>query len=184
MIVAIEVKDEGLIKEAFRAGLFVNISYDEKKKDGSRLYFPYWDRERKKALANDEEIKNGNIEQEFLNNVNGYLVIGFGKVRDGLLALDNDYGIDAKVNYQKNKSLIYEARIPLELVGLKSDKIAVQLGVTTQYSLLKKASQAQYNQYRRNMSPMMGMGRPMLQSTLKNPYKGDTEVWVIDTIEK
>ncbi|MBD1429307.1 MULTISPECIES: hypothetical protein [Sphingobacterium] len=185
LIVAIVVKDLQLQREAFRGGLFVDISYDEKKKDGARLNFPYWDRERKRAIANDEEMDQKKFEQELLNNVNGYYLTGFGRVRDGVLALDNDYGIQAKVQVDSNKCLVYEAKIPLDLVGVKSNQIAVHLGINTQFAMLKKAAENARKRNNNMYSPYgYGMmGRPMMQNTLKNPYKGDTEIWVIDTIK-
>ncbi len=180
LVVAIVIKDPQLQQEALRGGLFVNVSYNEKKKEGARLQFPYWDRERRRALANNEEIQD-NFQQEVLKNVNGYFLSGFAKVRDGVLALENDYRIEAKVRLDSNKVLYYEARIPLDLIGLKSENIAVNLGVNTNFALLKRAS-AQANKARNAnmMYPMMG--RRMMQSSPKNPYKVDTEVWVIDKI--
>lgn len=180
LIVAIVVKDLQLQREAFRNGLFVDVSYDGKRKEGARLQFPYWDRERRRALADMEPRETTNLEKELLNNVNGYFLTGFGRVRDGVLALQNDYEIDAQVKVDSNKFLIYEAKIPLDLIGLKSDQITVNLGINTQYTLLKKASSnANRN---RNMYPTMG--RPIMQGTLKNPYSGDTEVWVYNKIIK
>lgn len=182
LIVALVIQDLQLQREAFRGGLFVDISYDGKKKDGARLNFPYWDRERRRAIANDEELEQKNFEQELLNNVNGYFLTGFSSVRDGVLALENDYSIEAKVTIDSNKCLIYEARIPLELVGLKSNEVAVHLGINTQFAMLKRAAQ---NANKRNTySPYSMMGRPMMQTTLKNPYKGDTDIWVIERINK
>ncbi|MGN0003417.1 MAG: hypothetical protein ACI35V_08280 [Sphingobacterium composti] len=181
LYVTIVIKDLQLQREAFRGGLFIDVSYDGKKKEGARLQFPYWDRERRRALADlGQHEETANLEKELLNNVNGYFLTGFGRVRDGVLALQNDYGIDGIVKIDTNKCLVYEAKIPLQLVGLKSEQIAVNLGINTQYALLKKAaSNANKN---RNMYPMMG--RPVMQSTLKNPYSGETEVWVYNKIIK
>lgn len=183
LCVAIEVEDPQLKHEVFRSGFFINISYDDKKKDGARLYFPYWDRERKRALVNNDDLTPENVEHEFLNNVNGYYVMGFGRVRDGLLSLANDYNIQAEVKYIDNRILRYEARIPLELAGVKSNKIAVQVGVSTQYMLLKKAQQ---NSKTRNNTAYYSMmrGRPIMQNTLKNPFNGETDVWVIGELKK
>lgn len=180
LFVAIVVKDLQLQREAFRGGLFVDISYTDKKKEGARLQFPYWDRERRRALANDEELANKNFEEELLNNVNGYFLSGFGRVRDGVLAISNDYNIQAKVKIDSNKCLVYEARIPLGLVGLKTNDLAINLGINTYYNQMKKiASNSNRN---RNMSPMM-MGRPTMSNTLKNPFSSDTDIWVFDKIK-
>lgn len=186
LFVAIVIKDLQLQREAFRGGLFVDISYDAKKKDGARLNFPYWDRERKRAIANDEEMDQKNFEKELLDNVNGYYITGFSRIINGVLALDNDYGIVARVNIDSNKLLIYEAKIPLNLVGVKSKEVAIHVGVNTQFAMLKAAAEnANKNRRNNNMySPYSMMGRPIMQSTLKNPYKADTDAWIIDTIGK
>lgn len=183
LCVAIEVEDPQLKHEVFRSGFFINVSYDEKKKDGARLYFPYWDRERKRALGNSEDLSPENMEHEFLNNVNGYYIMGFGRVRDGLLSLANDYNIRAEVKYIDKKTLRYEARIPLDLVDVKSNKIAVQVGVSTQYMLMKKAQQNTNTRSNASYYSMM-RGRYTMQNTLKNPFKGETDVWVIGELKK
>lgn len=180
LFVAIVIKDPQLQQEALRGGLFVNVSYNDKKKEGARLQFPYWDRERRRALANNEEIRD-NFQQEVLKNVNGYFLSGYAKVRDGVLAIENDYNIEAKVRLDSNKVLYYEARIPLDLIGLKSENVAINLGVNTNFALLKRAA-AQANKTRNTNMMYPIMGRPMMQSSPKNPYKVDTEVWVIDKI--
>lgn len=182
LFVAIVIKDPQLRQEALRGGLFVNISYNDKKSEGARLQYPYWDRERRRALANNEEIRE-NFAQEILKQVSGYFLSGFGKVRDGVLALENDYNIEAKVQMDRDDILYYEARIPLDLVGVKGNTVAVNLGINTNYALAKRAAD-QANK-RRNATVMYPMiGRPMVQSSIKNPYKVDTEVWVIDRIGK
>lgn len=175
---AVLIKDLQLQRDAFRGGIFVNISYNDKKKEGARIIFPYWDGERRRALANDEELRSKNIEQELLKNVNGYYLKGFAKVRDGVLALDNDYGIRAKVQMDSNKCLLYEAVVPLDLVGLKSDVVAIQLGVNTQFAMLRKAAENQ----NRNMPINPMYARPSVSNSIKNPYKGETEVWIIDKV--
>lgn len=182
LFVAIVIKDIQLQREALSGGIFVNISYNDKRKDGARLYFPYWDRERKKALSASEELRQTeNFEQALLEKVNGYYLQGFGRVRDGLLALDNDYGIRATTLVDSNKNLVYEARIPLELVGLKSDVVAVQVGVRTQYAMMKKAMESSNRPTNRGYGydyPVMG------GPSLKNPYKAETEIWIVDKVEK
>lgn len=181
LFVAIIIKDPDLQQEALRGGLFVNISYDDKKREGARLQYPYWDRERRRALANNEEIRD-NFAQEILKNVSGYFLSGFARVRDGILALENDYNIEAEVKIDAG-ILYYEARLPLDLAGIKGNTIAVNLGINTNYSLAKRAAdQVNRRQSANVMYPMSR--RPMVQSSIRNPYKVDTEVWVIDEIRK
>lgn len=180
LFVAMVINDVQLQREAFRGGLFVDISYNGKKKEGARLQFPYWDSERRRAMANDEELRHKDAAMELIKNVNGYFLTGFARVRDGVLALENDYGVRAKATVDSNKCLIYEACIPLELIGLKDDLITVNLGVNTQYAMLKMA--ASKTNRNTNMYPMMY--RSTFHTTLKKPYASDTDVWVYGKIKK
>src|SRR5690606_12985253 len=134
----------------------------------------------RRALASDEELANKNFEEELLNNVNGNYLSGLGRVRDGVIAINNDYNIQTKGRIDNNKCLDYEAKIPLGCVGLKTNDLAINLGINTYYNQMKKiASNSNRN---RNMSPMM-MGRPTMSNTLKNPFSSDTDIWVFDKIK-
>lgn len=168
---AIIVKDPALQREALMGGLVLNISYNDKKRDGARLYFPVADREGIRALSQDEERLAEDYRQEVLNTTRGYYVLGFDKVVDGLLSFQNSYGIHAVARIDSS-SLYYEAVIPLDLVGLKSDQFAIKIGVNTQFSRMQVNS--------RNQSRTMGpYGMTVPRAVAKNPYREPTEIWVL-----
>lgn len=178
LFVAVRIKDDMLQREALRNGIFVNLSYNEKKKDGAKLLFPFVDRERLRALSQDEDLDMKNIKNELLKSVRGYQISGFSKVVDGLLSFDNTYGIRALARLDDTNVLVYESEIPLDLINFKSDKIAVQVGVNTQFFQMKKVvdSNSRSNNVRI-------YGASPTRTTLKNPYKEETTVWLMGTIK-
>jgi len=173
LYVAVRIKDEALQMEALNTGIFVNISYDEKKKSGAKLYFPLIDREKRRAMREEDRVEGVNVKQEMLNSVRGYYIEGFSKVIDGLLSLDNHYGIKAVVKLDEKDGLIYESRIPLDLIKFKSDKIAVQIGVNTNFMRLQNTEKVMP----RSVNTTIYGRRPAGQKIV-NPYAEDTSVWV------
>ncbi len=176
---AVVVKDPALQNEAIMRGILLNLSYNTKKKDGAQLLFPVADKESIRALRNDEDRDKSNIKQDILQASRGYLVKGFTKVRDGLLSFQNDYGIKAVAKLDSSNVLLYEASIPLDLIHFKSDSIAVQVAVITQYMLMQKIARDRPSN---NTMGMYGIYRPT-QPTLKDPYSEKTEIWVTGSIK-
>ena len=127
-----------------------------------------------------EQIEN-NI-KALLNNISDDSVIVMDEETDNYYVRNKLKGfkVDSTFKIDSNKCLVYEARIPLSLVGLKTNDLAINLGINTNYNQMKKiASNSNRN---RNMSPMM-MGRPTMSNTLKNPFSSDTDIWVFDKIK-
>lgn len=178
LFVAVRIKDDMLQREALRNGVFVNISYNEKKKEGAKLVYPFVDRERLRALSQDEDLDASNIKDELLKSVRGYLISGFSKVVDGLLSFDNTYGIQAVARFDENNILVYESVVPFELIDFKSDRIAVQVGINTQFFQMKKMGDS-----RNRPSNVQIYGASPTGGVLKNPYKEETEVWLLDSIK-
>ncbi|HMR20415.1 MAG TPA: hypothetical protein PKA53_14015 [Sphingobacterium sp.] len=178
MYAAVIIKDPVLQNEALANGIIFNLSYNDKKRDGARLFFPVADRESMRALQQEDERPVGDYRKEILNTTRGYYVIGFSKVVDGLLSFQNEYGIRAVANLDTANNLCYEAIIPLDLIVFKSDKIAVKLAVNTQFSRLQRAAR------NRNTSAMGPYGvYRQREPVLRNPYKESTEIWVVGSIK-
>lgn len=173
---AVVVRDRNLQNEALSNGIVFNLSYDKKKKEGARLFFPVADREGLRALQQEDERPVDDYRKEILGTTRGYYVMGFSKVVDGLLSFQNDYGVRAIVTFDST-SLLYEAVIPLDLVVFKSDLIAVKLAVNTQFSRLQRAAR---NQNNRASGPYGIYGYQ--PAAPKNPYKESTEIWVVGSI--
>lgn len=174
--VAVRIKDEMLQREALRNGIFVNLSYNEKKKEGAKLLYPSVDRERLRALSQDEDLDRNNIKAELLKSVRGYQISGFSKVVDGLLSFDNSYGIRAKAQFEGD-ILLCESEVPLDLIKFESDRIAIQVGVNTQFFQMKKVVDATPSP--NNVRIYGASPKP----TVKNPYKEETAVWFFGNIK-
>lgn len=175
--VAVRIKDDMLQQEALRNGIFVNLSYNEKKKEGAKLLYPYVDRERLRALSQDEDLDRNNIKAELLKSVRGYQISGFSKVVDGLLSFDNSYGIRAKARFEED-ILLCESEVPLDLVKFESDRIAIQVGINTQFFQMKKVVDTSSRP-----SNVRIYGASPYKPTIKNPYKEDTVVWFFGDIK-
>lgn len=178
LVCAIKVKDKNLQMEALRSGMFVDIHTDGKKKNGASFVYPFPDRERMRALIQDEDRVQEISKEELLGSSRGYFIKGFSKVVDGLLSFDNEYGIQSVVKVDKEGVLHYESVIPLQLLDKKSSSLAIQLGVNTKYSALKRTS-------RESARPMNVRiyGAPQGRPELKNPYKEDTSAWVYGNLK-
>jgi len=117
--VAMQVRDGARQMQALNQGFNFTINIDGKRKNGATLTFPLPDRESLKALAaKDKSEKPADIRKGILSAVRGIYVAGMADVIDGLISLDNDYGIKAAVAIDSTDAVCYEAVIPLERLGL------------------------------------------------------------------
>lgn len=184
LYVGIAVKDITLQQEAVRNGFLFNINTEGKTKEGAHLYFPIPDRESVREMLKDSRGEEQDMRLALLDKVRGYYVKGFDGVLDGLLSLNNSYGVQAIAEIDEGNILNYEAKIPMSILSIKTHpyKIAVQVGVNTRWH--------QYQQYqkanRRAAQSNNVWGRAMAGSTgrgLKNPYSYNTEVWLFGEIK-
>ena len=176
----VRVKDIKLKNEALRNGVFLNISYDDKKKDGAIFIFPKLDAELLSKFIVDEYKSQDFTDQQLLSSVKGYQVSGFSKILDGILSFNNEYDVKAYAKIEADGSLIYESQIPLDLIKFKSEQIAVQVGINTRYAQLIKMNKN--NAVGVRSAPYGRM--PVQQSpSLKNPYPVDTEVWFVGNLK-
>lgn len=169
------IKEGQLIDEAIRNGILLNISYTNKRKDGARLVFPQMNLEKLES-AYEEGLEGQKItNEELIRSTKGYYVFGFSKVINGLLSFSNSYGIKAVCKINKEGHLLYEAEVPLDLINFKSKEIAIQLGVNTRYSQLKKLASNQSSAQRSVYG--YGYRRMPASAAVKNPYNEPTDVW-------
>lgn len=181
LFAAVRIKNERLFREAIISGVFVNLSYDDKKKDGAQLIFPRLSLELLNKFLKDEYQEQTFTDEELLKSSKVYHVKGFSKVIDGLLSFDNQYGIKAVARMDEQGALVYESVIPLDLVKFKTDKVAIQLGINTEYSQINRVKK---NSSQQNSRGMMIYGRTPVINSLKNPYSSETEVWFSGNINK
>lgn len=182
LYIAAVVANPVLQVEVARDGILININTDGKKKDGARLVFPVPDAETIRAMRNDENLRADQVRNELISRSRGYQVEGFPTIVDGLLSFENTYDVHAVAKVTEDDLLVYEAAIPIAQLRLKDKRkpIAVQVQLnhrwrTMQAMANRAASNQQYRGY--------GYGIPTSRPTVKTPFKGKTDVWIIDSIE-
>ncbi|WP_293935357.1 hypothetical protein [Sphingobacterium sp. UBA6645] len=176
---AIKVKNEMLQYEAVRNGFIININKDGKKKDGAALIFPIPDSESRRAMRQDDNFGNMNVREELIKRSRGYGVKGFQRIVDGLLSFQNTYGVQAIAKLTAENELIYEAKIPIDAIGLKDPKqtVAIQVQLNNQYAILQKALRNRPQQNR-------GIYGAPSAPTVRIPYSVKTEVWIVGPLNE
>lgn len=173
LYIAMQIKDKILQQEAVRGGFLVNINTKNKKQDGSLLLFPVPDRELVKEFTNENKNQNKDARAALIDFARGYQIKGFDRLLDGLLSLENTYGLKAKVKIGDDDELNYEAKIPLSTLALSNSNqaIAIRVGVNTRWMQIQRIR----NNSRR------GQGGSI--QNVKNPYDFDIDVWLQGEID-
>jgi len=138
LYIAVRVDDPMLQNLAARNGILVGFpatggGKKKKKKDVLMLY-PFPDRETKRAIQNEDFDPEKDYRAELIERSRGYLVDGFPTVIDGLLSLQNQYGIAAIARAAKD-SLLYEAAVPKRLLAAGDGKLTVRIAVNSLLAL-------------------------------------------------
>lgn len=176
---AVLVKNEMLQYEAVRNGIVLNINKDGKKKDGAQLIFPIPDSESRRAMSQDDNFENMNVREELIKRSRGYGIRGFQHIVDGLLSFENTYGVLAKAKLTEANVLIYEAKVPIDAIGLpNSDQtVAIQVQLNNQYALLQKAM-------RNRVQPSRGIYGPPPTRSVRSPFTAKTDIWIVTRLNK
>lgn len=123
LYIVIESLDPETTMKVLSGGITLNINTDGKKKTGIELTFPLrespliptevlTDKEKDYAMHADgkhepHELTNEKIMEQ------GIKVNGFKNIADGVIAVENNYGIQTGMSVKPNRDLIYELAIPL-----------------------------------------------------------------------
>lgn len=176
LFVAVKVIDPVLQLEATAHGISVMINPEGKKKDGMQLLFPVPDAETIRSMLETGDFSSTHVRSSLIARSRGYKVNDFPKIVDGLLSLNNTYGLQAIVKIDAADHLVYESVIPLDqlALGTVAKPIAIQVAIQNRWSqaptLTTRSQQASAS--RRQSAP----------ARVKSPYKGKTEVWVVDQL--
>src|SRR5690606_8153453 len=103
LYVAIRVENPMIQHLAARNGILLTVQSNKKNKDDSQFLFPYPDNEVKRAMRSEEHSADLDVKTAFISRSRGYLVYGFPTVPNGLLALENGYGIQAIARMDSEK---------------------------------------------------------------------------------
>lgn len=128
LYIAVRVDDPMVQHMAVRNGLLLTVQSDQKKRDDIQFLFPYPDNEVKRAMRNEEHPADIDVKTALINRSRGYFVYGFPTVPNGLLSLENGYGIQAIARMDSEK-LFYEAVVPKSLLDYIEPVATLKLGV-------------------------------------------------------
>lgn len=118
LFVAVRIVEQQRQVQAITQGISFMLNPEGKRKDGPGIVFPAVDRISFRAMMsseNDDRPKDLRIGA--LQSVRGIQVFRIGDLLDGLISLDNQYGVQASANIDADDALCVEMRLPLSLIA-------------------------------------------------------------------
>lgn len=121
LFIAVRIEDEQRQVEAITWGINFMLNDEGKRREGPAVLFPAVDRIAFRAMMSKEnENRPDDIRVAGLQSVRGIQVMRMGDLLDGLISLDNQYGVQAVAMIDEENVLCVEMRLPLNLVTEKS----------------------------------------------------------------
>lgn len=176
IFVAVKVIDPALQLEAAAHGISVTINAAGKKSDGMQVIFPVPDAETIRSLLEQGDFSSAHVRSELIARSRGYKVKDFPKIVDGMLSLDNAYGLQAIAKIDAADHLIYESVIPRAHIGLSANEVPIAI----QIAIENRWNNALTNNVRNNQTPLLSKQKTSART--KSPYKGKTAVWIVDKL--
>lgn len=128
LYIAVRVENQMLQHLAVRNGVLLTVQSNHRNKDDIQFLFPYPDSEVKRAMLREDHDSDGAYKTDLINRSRGYFVYGFPTVPNGLLSLQNGYGLQAKARINDGK-LYYEAVVPKSLLDYTTPVATFKLGI-------------------------------------------------------
>ncbi len=175
LFVAVKVIDPALQLEAAAHGISIMINKDGKKKDGMQFIFPVPDAETIRSMLEMGDFSATHVKTELIARSRGYRVKDFPKIVDGLLSLNNAYGLQAVAKVDAADHLVYESAIPLAQLGTSAAAMPVAIEIAIQNRWNNRLTAHAHQQQKPATQQRTG-------ARVKSPYKGKTAVWVIDKL--
>jgi hypothetical protein len=151
LYLCIRATDEECQSKILRTGLQVWIDTLGKNKPQVGLLFPMAITDRKSNLSQLENNPGSNVEVSVLKksflgeHLQEMFLSGFKAPIGGVTPIQNDYGIQVKVNWDKDNILVYEALIPIKTFyreSIKSMDSSKALGLSIVLNPLPKPQAA------------------------------------------
>ncbi|WDF68883.1 hypothetical protein PQ465_00555 [Sphingobacterium oryzagri] len=130
---AVRIVDPVLQQMAITHGIVFTFNAQQKKTSASTFIFPFLDSETKRALANTARETDAATKNSLIKRARGYFVRGFSAVPDGIIALQNGYGLLAEAVAQ-DEALQYELVIPKSLLKQVSGSVLLGLAIHDGFS--------------------------------------------------
>ena len=123
---AIEIEDRETQQQALMHGVTWTINPKGKKREDRSITFPLADRTSYRAImAEDHSDKPKDAREGALRAVRGIYLMKFDDIVDGLVSLNNTYGVSAKASVGENGKLYIEMALPIKRLGLAKSKDAL-----------------------------------------------------------
>lgn len=130
LYIAIHILDLSLQNMAVRNGIVFKLDSQQKGKSRIQFVYPYLDAEVKRTLANKKDSLGRDDKNELIRRSRGYAVRGFSDMPDGILSLQNAYGLHAAM-IAEDDGLQYEAVVPKSILRHRGVPVLIGLGVET-----------------------------------------------------
>lgn len=158
LYVFIQVPHQGQQLKAIYNGFNITVNQDAKEKDGSSVIFPLPDKAALRAVNEESNMEKAINRRQFgIESVRAIFVHGFSGVVDGMISINNNYGIEPAIKIDSSDILNYELAISLDQLGLEPGapfaiNLRINEVITTRYT------DPGYRRYRYGY-PYYGMGR-------------------------
>jgi hypothetical protein len=172
------IEDRAIQTQVLLNGFTWSINTKAKKKDGVSVIYPLVDRVSLRSLRSAEAKEDARL--DLIAAVRGIYVYRFNDLVDGLISLDNTYGVSAKATINSEDHLVLEYAIPLRRLGLGKShdgQIAVNLKINGAGAPITSTN----NNSTRMANPTMGSrvyGGTAVRQRVENG------VWFITTLAK
>lgn len=115
LFLAIMIQDMDRQMQALQQGISFIINKDGKKRPSSQMVFPVADRIAfREIMSADNDARPEDMRDGAMQAVRGIFVSDMPGLKDGMISLNNQYGMQAQVALDEEKNLIVEMSIPLE----------------------------------------------------------------------
>ncbi|NQD69410.1 hypothetical protein HP439_01560 [Sphingobacterium shayense] len=111
--IAILIQDNTLQSMATIEGISIRMEAEEKGNKDAVLWFPYADDEVRRALMREDRDQRSaaDLKNALMQRSRGYYAYGFSGTPEGLLAINNSYGLAAQGKLTDSLGLTYEVVI-------------------------------------------------------------------------
>lgn len=132
LYIIIESLDPATTQNFLFGGITININTVGKKKNGTKLTFPFHHRQEMLPPEKDGQKPPSDFHhQQGKENphasgvppieAQGIKLVGFKNIKDTIITAGNDFGIQCGMSVKKNQDLIYEIAIPLTELQVNPD---------------------------------------------------------------
>lgn len=168
--VAVQVVDQDRQLQALSQGVSFMINVGGKRREGPRVVFPIADRLAfRTIMSSDNEERPEDMRLGALQAVRGVFVNGFEEILDGMISLDNQYGIEAFATIDSLDVLNIEMAFPISYLKLSEADKKTEMAFNIKINGLIMPSSMPSPMPRSNQGAYGYPGRSMQRGTPQAP---------------